>query len=521
VPDQSQALQQNLVELANQCGMDESLYSDLADFAQLDPDELQEKIKEIEYDAVNKRHVADGFIQDGNPLKAEAFQALAEGRLKQAAVARLIHQAKVSDQPVNQQELLARLQSFKAAADNLDAVCDRADQQQRQLFQAEINSAIGPELIEMGFSAEEAAAVVKAIADYSLDIDQMESTVENAEKVARNALENLKNNNFTHQQPGLSDSDYRIQSAARRCLGMKFVQGQDGNVVVARPGAVRPLDEGALNAKIGAAKEHVFENGANAVIGERAQRAGEIIKRDLNNRARDAQQAPAQPAPQQQQPQRQPQQQRQPSDLRDLQKAVRRFDQRDLEAFKQAKQQADAMFERMGGVQQSSVDRAGMSSPVLSSDPNAMRNGADAALNKLENHMQAQNGQAEQAQGQKAKMPSVRDSLDSVSGKLKNAMVDAIVKKADEQKLDEVPPAIQAAYQAEKVMLDVIKKQVDNPDPNVKMENLEKQAVQIQARLDDMKKENPGLKQLDRNKVGQAIHNKVQVAAKAVANKIH
>ena len=217
----------------------------------------------------------------------------------------------------------------------------------------------------------------------------------------------------------------------------------------------------------------------------------------------------------------QPQQQRQPSDLRDLQKAVRRFDQRDLEAFKQAKQQAEAIFERKGAAVQPSVVRAGMDSPVLSGGPNAMSKDVNAALNRFENLMQAQNGLSEQTQQQKAKMPSVRDSLDSRPGKLKNAVVDAIAKKAEEQRLDQVPPAIQAAYQAQKVMLDIVKKQMDSPAPSVSLENLEKQAVQIQAKLDDMKMENPGLKQLDRNKVGQAIHNKVQVVAKAAVNKLH
>lgn len=393
MPDNSDTLEQNLVKLAEQCGIDESIQGGLANFAGLAPDELQKRIAEIEKGVQGNLNRGRHFNQEGNQFLADFSMASAEEAAKAAAVLELIHEAKVSGQPVDQQELLARLQSFKNASDNRRAVTQPAE----LLFQAEINAAIGPELIEMGFSSEEVAVVVKAISDYSLMNDQMEPSIENAEKVARAALENLKNNNFIHQQPGLTDSDYRVQSAARRCLGVKFVQGQDGNVMVARPGAARPLNEAALNSKIGAAQQHVFENGANAVIGERGQRAGENVKRDLNNRARAAQQAPAQPAPQQQQPL----QQLQPSDFRDLQKAVGHFDLRDLEAFKQVQQQAGAMFERAGGVQQPGVDRAGMDSPVLSGGLNAMRNGADAALNKLENFMQEQ----------KAKVPSVRDSL--------------------------------------------------------------------------------------------------------------
>lgn len=518
MPNNSEALEQNLVELAGQCGMSASMENNLVAFARLAPSEMQEVIDELNQAIPSNHRVAEQRLKDGKPFLAEANMAGANEMEKAAAMLRVIHQAKVSGQPLDQQEILARMSSFKSAADDFQAVIQPA----QHLFQAELNAAIGPELIEMGFSAEEAAVVVKAISDYSLQNDQMEPTVENAEKVARAALDNLKNNNFIHQQPDLNPSEFRMQSAARRCLGVKFVQGQDGNVMVARPGAARPLNEDALNAKIGAAQQHVFENGANAVIGERAQKAGENVKRDLNNRARAAQQAPAQPAPQQQQPQRQAQPQSQPTDLRDLQKAVRHFDLRDLEAFKQAQQQAQqqavAMFERAGGVQHPSVDRAGMNTPVLSGGPNAMSNGVNAALNKLENLMQAQNGQAEQAQGKK---PSVRDSLGSGPGKLKNAVVDAIAKKADEQRLDQVPTDVQAAYQAEKALLEVVKKQIDNPAPNVRLENLEKQVVQMEARLDDMKIKNPGLKQLDRNKVGQAIHNKVQVVAKAAANNIH
>jgi hypothetical protein len=280
MPDNSEALEQNLAELAAQCGIPESVRGGLANLAGLAPDELQKRIAEIEKGAQGNLNRGRHFNQEGNEFLADLNMASAEEAAKAAAVLELIHEAKVSGQPVDQKELLARLQSFKTASDNRGAVLQPAE----LLFQAEINAAIGPELIEMGFSAEEVAVVVKAIADYSLENDQMEPTVENAEKIAGVALENLKNNHFIHQQPGISQSEFRIQSAAQRCLGMKFVKGQDGNLVVARPDAARPLNQDALNDKIGAAKVHVYENGAHAVIGERAQRAGENVKRDLNNR---------------------------------------------------------------------------------------------------------------------------------------------------------------------------------------------------------------------------------------------
>lgn len=280
MPDNSEALEQNLFELADQCGIPAARQNGLLRVAAFAPDDLQKRIEDIERGVANNQKRAEYFRNEGKQFLADANAAGAEEMAKAAAVFRLIHEAIVSGQPVDEKQLLARLQSLKAASDNYKEVY----RQPELLFQAELNAAIGPELIEMGFSPEEVALVVKAIADYSLENDQMEPTVENAEKIAGVALENLKNNHFIHQQPGISQSEFRIQIAAQRCLGMKFVKGQDGNLVVARPDAARPLNQDALNDKIGAAKVHVYENGAQAVIGERAQRAGENVKRDLNNR---------------------------------------------------------------------------------------------------------------------------------------------------------------------------------------------------------------------------------------------
>jgi hypothetical protein len=59
-----------------------------------------------------------------------------------------------------------------------------------------------------------------------------------------------------------------------------------------------------------------------------------------------------------------------------------------------------------------------------------------------------------------------------------------------------------------------------NGESPAKMEILEKEMVRVQAKLDGMKQENPGLKQMDRNKVGQVIHSAIRDAAKSAGNRL-
>lgn len=285
MPDNSDTLQQDLLAAAVQCGFDQGHLDYAANLAAMSPDDLQNHAQNLVERAKEKRQQADVFMGNGVHFMQDAHNAEADYLSKRAALVKMLMEVKVSGESLDQEAVVAELQSLKADLDGWQAAALRADDQQRRLFQAEINAAIGPELVDMGFSPEEAAVVVKAVADYALDQDQIIPNVEHAQMVAQLALNNLHNNNFFHQQPGLDPGEQRIQSAARRCLGMRFMQAPDGNMFIARPGCP-PLNEPALNGLIGAAKEHVYQNGANAVIGEAAQRQGENIKRELNNRPR-------------------------------------------------------------------------------------------------------------------------------------------------------------------------------------------------------------------------------------------
>jgi hypothetical protein len=139
-------------------------------------------------------------------------------------------------------------------------------------------------------------------------------------------------------------------------------------------------------------------------------------------------------------------------------------------------------------------------------------------------------------ESKKSKIASVRDALKGVS----NRIGTALERKGDEQSLSDLRKnnsAILQDYEKLKDELAALKKktpeqkpdglnaidaaQVD-PEANEKFKYGENyDAIKAkEQQLAQMRDENPGLKQLERNKVGQVIHSKVRDAAKAVGSKI-
>lgn len=136
---------------------------------------------------------------------------------------------------------------------------------------------------------------------------------------------------------------------------------------------------------------------------------------------------------------------------------------------------------------------------------------------------------------QSSRPGNVRDALRGAASRvsdaassLKNTIGEKLERKGSEQKLGDVSPEIQALYKAEQTKLSSIRSKIlDNSDPSkingrspAKLDALEEKARKIQAKIANMKNDNPGLNQLDRSKVGQVIHSKVRDAAKTVGSKL-
>ncbi|WP_395735992.1 hypothetical protein [Prosthecobacter sp.] len=128
-------------------------------------------------------------------------------------------------------------------------------------------------------------------------------------------------------------------------------------------------------------------------------------------------------------------------------------------------------------------------------------------LNQPTVEAQEMDGAGEQEQTQDVKktsrIGSVRDALRSAASSAKTSVADRLERKGGEQKLGEVDAGIQAKYKD-------LQKQLSDPD---------KKAA-AQKEMDAMKKESPGLKQMDRSKVGQVINSGLRDAAKSVGSKL-
>lgn len=141
-----------------------------------------------------------------------------------------------------------------------------------------------------------------------------------------------------------------------------------------------------------------------------------------------------------------------------------------------------------------------------------------------------QSGQG-QGQGQKSRFASVRDSLASGASRLKNAVGNKLENKGKEQKLGDVAPEKVELYKSMQEALKEMErlegeaaigaamgsrqgtKDFQNPQIPNTIENLK-------AEIASMEKNDPGLKQLGRGKVGQVVHSKIRDAAKAVGSKL-
>ena len=435
----------NLIEAAGECGISTEENQLLAKFARFDAWRMEDQILSYEAEIEEYTDLAKNFKDQGKHLQADWLKAQVDEANQRLAVLKQIHQAEVNGQPLSKAELYENLQGLKAAADNAENAVRHLEKEARLLFQAELTAAIGPELAEMGYSAQEQAVIIKALSDYALEQDEIEPTVENAEKVAAKALKNLHSSDFVHQQPGLNESDQRIHDVARRCLGMKNVQLPNGSVSVERPGERNDLDDSALNDLIEEAKEHVDEHGVHAVIGDGAVRAGQQVKQKLNDRspAPVVQQAPRPRMPNQAPPRaallppvlgnvaaRQggelsallrdvrrssrdltPQQN---SQLMQAAQTVRGVSQSDVEAMQKAQLRPDVIAAL--GKQNSNEARAGMNSPSHPMVREELAKNTREAINKAQN-MQHKKSNREALQAHQHNQQPAQDQKQNYSHK--------------------------------------------------------------------------------------------------------
>ncbi|MBE2282893.1 MAG: hypothetical protein IAE77_05470 [Prosthecobacter sp.] len=142
-----------------------------------------------------------------------------------------------------------------------------------------------------------------------------------------------------------------------------------------------------------------------------------------------------------------------------------------------------------------------------------------------------QQGAAVDGAGKKSRFASVRDSLASGANRLKNAVGNKLENKGKEQKLGDVAPEKVELYKSMQEALKEMErlegeaaigaamssrqgtKDFQNPQIPNTIENLK-------AEIASMEKNDPGLKQLGRGKVGQVVHSKIRDAAKAVGSKL-
>jgi hypothetical protein len=103
----------------------------------------------------------------------------------------------------------------------------------------------------------------------------------------------------------------------------------------------------------------------------------------------------------------------------------------------------------------------------------------------------------------KSRFASVRDALKGAATTAKTSVADRLERKGGEQKLSEVDEVTQAKYKE-------FQQQLSEPD---------KKAAALKE-MDALKKEFPGLKQMDRSKVGQVVNSGLRDAAKSVSSKL-
>ena len=146
---------------------------------------------------------------------------------------------------------------------------------------------------------------------------------------------------------------------------------------------------------------------------------------------------------------------------------------------------------------------------------------------------EAGQGGEEPANNQKR---SVRDMLKGAASTVKSAVAYKLDINGSEQRLRDVPQDTQQAYKDLQHKLSNLRKlpaadgvnaiaaALSDPDAYQKFKNgspqIEAKELEIKEKMDTLKKEFPGLAQLDRSKVGQFIHSAVRDASKSVGNKL-
>ncbi len=150
------------------------------------------------------------------------------------------------------------------------------------------------------------------------------------------------------------------------------------------------------------------------------------------------------------------------------------------------------------------------------------------AIDEQNNDQSVGHEAEQQAPAKKSRFSSVRDTLRGAASTLRDAAGDRLHKRGSEQKLSDVADAVKNEYKAAQKELSELQKQLlDNMDPSKmtsdspsKIDPLQDQVSAVQAKMADMRQDNPGLKQLDRSKVGQVVHSGVRDAAKSIGNKL-
>lgn len=144
--------------------------------------------------------------------------------------------------------------------------------------------------------------------------------------------------------------------------------------------------------------------------------------------------------------------------------------------------------------------------------------------------------QGQEGAGKKSKFASVRDSIKGLASTAKSAVAQKLENRGAEQPLHEVPAEKQAEYKGLQKQLGDLKKGGGDaikaagllgPDPKAYNDfkngapGGDKQTEpEIKEKMDALKKDFPGLKQLDRSKVGQVVNTAVRDGSKSVGAKL-
>ncbi|MBK8041102.1 MAG: hypothetical protein IPK22_28805 [Verrucomicrobiaceae bacterium] len=206
-------------------------------------------------------------------------------------------------------------------------------------------------------------------------------------------------------------------------------------------------------------------------------------------------------------------------------------------------QQAPALgLNLIQGAQQDSPQRAARLADAIQARPEAVYNPAaqqQPAVNAGDQQQPAVNAGDQQQpavnagdqQQRRSRFASVRDALSAGVNRVRNTVGESLENKGNEQKLGDVAADKVELYKSMQEALKEMERldreasigaamssrqgtnDFHNPQIPSSIENLK-------AEMASMERNDPGLKQLDRSKVGQIVHSKIRGAAKAVGSKL-